>query len=122
MAVFAKSRKQLFSYLQYQVTTTTIIITTTTNPTALPRTMPFSSPSYYFSHPAAPDVSSVASLVAATVVFLLLFLLWNERLREFYPTYDKIPATILSHMPSKKESAELDNAVDVIVSFIHTSL
>ena len=68
------------------------------------------------------DVPALASSVAAMVVlwpFLLFLFIWNnQRLRESYPTYDQIPATILAHMPSKKELAQLDNTLDVIVSFV----
>mmetsp|Transcript_14328 Transcript_14328/g.28902 ORF Transcript_14328/g.28902 Transcript_14328/m.28902 type:complete len:663 (+) Transcript_14328:82-2070(+) len=91
------------------------------NPTVLPSTvnitMPLSSRYYEYYSTAAADisVSSLASFVAATVAFLLLLLIWKKRLRETYPSYDEIPATILAHMPSKKDLAELDQRVDVIV-------
>lgn len=62
------------------------------------------------------EVSTVASVFAATVVLSVLLLLRWKRVRGSYPSYDKIPSTILTHMPTKKDLEELDKSVDVIVS------
>ena len=48
---------------------------------------------------------------------LFLWRKWLRDLRAMYPAYNEIPATILSHMPSKKELQSLDKSVDVVVSY-----
>ena len=62
-------------------------------------------------------VSSAAWIFAASLVVLsALLLLRKHRVRESsYPLYKEIPDGILTHMPSKKELAELDQKIDVIV-------
>ena len=42
--------------------------------------------------------------------------LYRKRRRDSYPSYHEIPATILTHMPLRKELEALNGKVDVIVS------
>ena len=55
---------------------------------------------------------------AVLLALLVTLVFYKRRVHDSssYPSYDKVPATILTHMPTTKDLAELDHAVDVIVS------
>ena len=56
-----------------------------------------------------------ASGLFATILVAVFYLARQKKLRDSYPSYDKIPNKILCHMATKKQLRELDGTVDVVI-------
>mmetsp|Transcript_18535 Transcript_18535/g.44705 ORF Transcript_18535/g.44705 Transcript_18535/m.44705 type:complete len:638 (-) Transcript_18535:973-2886(-) len=56
-----------------------------------------------------------ASVLLATILLAVFYLVRQKKLRDSYPPYDKIPNKILCHMATKKQLRELDGTVDIVI-------
>lgn len=57
----------------------------------------------------------VASVLLATVLLGVSYMVRQKIVRDSYPSYDTIPAKILSHMATKKQLHELDGNMDIAI-------